>query len=145
MDRLLYLIYEHIKEFAHPTNCSKGFVARLPGEHPRHYPCYNYLGPGTDYMGRQLAHVQPVNIVDYAAMHHDADYNRIHKLRLSGTVDLREIENRVRNADERFVKYVSELPRNVIPSDGSQIWAVTLIVAKMKLENRGVMSRLQFV
>lgn len=63
---------------------------------------YNYLGPGTDFVNKRAANIEPVNELDRAAMIHDGRYYDIERLYSEYRIDDDEAARLVKEADEEL-------------------------------------------
>jgi len=101
----------------------------------------NYMGPGTDVIGRLERGDKGKTFMDSVAQLHDIEY----MLATGGTLDEDETAAAARRADERMVSYGSR----AWETDGDNWFNITqgagLIRAKIFLEDWGILSRHRFV
>jgi hypothetical protein len=109
---------------------------------PAHYPGHNYTGPGTPLEDNLLFNIEPVNAIDAAARQHDVDYFYIAQRLHLGRITRQQAIKDTREADLKLL-HSATAAEGII--DGSQRAVMTIMQAKMKLEDLGLMNPLKFV
>jgi hypothetical protein len=87
--------------------------------------------------------IKPVNAVDAGSMAHDLAYNRIQD-KYKADNDKAEAIKATRQADLDLLHTVQNLPKDQIPSDGSQKAVIAAMSSKMAAEDKGMLNPLKF-
>lgn len=122
--------------------CPPGYVGKVHDqEKPRHLPCHNFTGPGTDVWARINAGIKPMNPVDSGSQQHDITYDQVAKALKAGTMSKDKAKQVLRESDKELVRRVRA---NNVPKRDAFI-VDKAISGKMKAEDLGIVDPLKYV
>lgn len=121
--------------------CPNTSKPSFPGEN--HFPCMNFIGPGTQVQQRLERGDQPVNAADRCALIHDLEYEAIARNR--NQISQADFDRVVRESDDKLLQCLQETTdRNLLGRIAPYI-ASSFIQGKERLENLGLLGRSYFI